>query len=97
MKPHYKLGDRREFLSVTFLHILHALYVLHTSSNLDDESPDNYVSSRDIIALLKTQNLNWSDTKVGRELAKMGLVKEDKKIGGKTLKIWKGLKQLIVE
>jgi hypothetical protein len=37
--------------------------------------------------------MNMSDTKVGRELGKLGLVKDVKKIGKKTIKIWKGIKK----
>jgi hypothetical protein len=60
--------------------------------NLTDVSPDNYVASKDIIAFIKERGLNMSDTKIGRELGKLGLVKEDKKVDGKTIKIWRGIK-----
>lgn len=61
------------------------------SIDVQDMSDENYTASRDIISCLKAQNLNWSDTKIGRELTKLGLVKEDKKIEGKTIKIWRGI------
>jgi arginine repressor len=60
--------------------------------NLADDSADNYVASKDIIAFIKERGLNMSDTKIGRELGKLGLVKEDKKVDGKTIKIWRGVK-----
>ena len=60
--------------------------------NLADASEENYTSSKDIITFLKERGMNMSDTKIGRELAKLGLVKEDKKVEGKTIKIWRGIK-----
>jgi hypothetical protein len=36
--------------------------------------------------------MNMSDTKIGRELGKLGLVKIDKKIDGKTIRVWNGIK-----
>jgi len=60
--------------------------------NLADASEENYTSSKDIITFLKERGMNMSDTKIGRELAKLGLVKEDKKVEGKTIRIWKGIR-----
>jgi hypothetical protein len=38
-------------------------------------------------------NVNLSDQKIGRELSKLGLTKDDKRIEGKTIKVWRGIKQ----
>lgn len=61
--------------------------------DLTDMSVDNFVQSRDIIEHLKTMNLNLSDQKIGRELSKLGLTKDDKRMNGKTIKVWKGIKE----
>jgi hypothetical protein len=58
-----------------------------------DTSDNNFTPSRDIIAYLKTIDVNLSDTKIGRELTKIGLIKRDKRMGGKTIKVWRGIKQ----
>lgn len=51
------------------------------------------VPCRDIITHLKTMNMNLSDTKIGRELSKLGLTKSDKKINGKSVRVWNGIKE----
>jgi hypothetical protein len=61
--------------------------------NVGDGAEDNFVAAKDIIAYVRSQDLNMSDTKIGRELGKLGLVSSDKKVGGKCLKIWKGIKK----
>ena len=91
-EPEEVLEETKEWVSTDSIQIKTALeerFVI----DLTDTSADNYVSSRDIIAHLKTMNLNLSDQKIGRELGKIGLIKDDKKIQGKTLKIWKGIKE----
>jgi hypothetical protein len=60
--------------------------------NVSDSSEDNWTSSKDIIGYVKERGMNMSDTKIGRELGKLGLVKIDKKIDSKTIKIWRGIK-----
>lgn len=60
--------------------------------DLADTSDDNYAPSRDIITHIKSCGLNISDTKIGVELGKLGLQKCQKKIGGKNIKIWVGLR-----
>jgi hypothetical protein len=40
-------------------------------------------------------NVNLSDQKTGRELSKLGLIKDGKRIEGKTNKIWRGIKSLL--
>ena len=51
------------------------------------------VSAREIIDYLKKEkHLKMSDTKIGRELGALKLVKDDMKVNGKTTRVWKGLK-----
>jgi phage/plasmid-associated DNA primase len=71
-----------------FREVLEEEFVL----NPGDDSNDNFVAAKDIIAYIKGKSLNMSDTKIGRELGKLGLKSSDKKIGGKTLKVWFGIK-----
>jgi hypothetical protein len=57
-----------------------------------DSSEGNFVAAKDIIAYVRSQELNMSDTKIGRELGKLGLVRTIKKVSGKCVTIWKGIK-----
>jgi hypothetical protein len=53
----------------------------------------DFVQSRDIINYLtKEKQLKMSDTKIGRELSGLKLVRKDMKIKGKTVKVWRGIK-----
>ncbi len=54
---------------------------------------DNYVSARNIIQYLSENGVKMSDTKIGKELAKIGLRKADKKVDKKTIRVWYGLKE----
>jgi len=51
-----------------------------------------YVTSRDVINFIREQGVNMSDTKIGREMTKLGYVRKDVKIDRKTVKVWIGLK-----
>jgi hypothetical protein len=52
------------------------------------------VPARDIINFLtKEKQLKMSETKIGRELAGLKLVKKDMKLKGKTMRVWCGLKE----
>ena len=63
------------------------------SQNDPTYNEDNdYVSSRQIIAFIKEQGINMSETKIGRELKKLGLKKHNKKLNGKTTLVYLGLK-----
>lgn len=53
---------------------------------------DDWLPSRQIITYLKGAGLALSDTKIGRELTKMGLVRDTKKVAGKTTSIWRGIR-----
>lgn len=56
--------------------------------------PTDWVPAREIINALKAAGVALSDTKIGRELTKLGLSKEDRKVDGRTIRVWKGVKQL---
>ncbi len=53
----------------------------------------DWVAARDIISVVKAAGINLSDTKIGRELTKLGLIKDDKKIKGKTQRVWIGIRR----
>jgi hypothetical protein len=55
----------------------------------DDEA---FVPAKEINAYLKNHGLAMSETKVGRELARLGLTGKVKKIDGKTSRVWFGLR-----
>jgi hypothetical protein len=55
-------------------------------------SEDNWTGAREICDYIKEKGLNYSDTKVGRELTKLGLEKTVKKVSGKTIKVWVGIR-----
>lgn len=54
----------------------------------------DFVQARYIIDYLtKEKHLKMSDTKIGRELTGLKLVKNDMKIKGKTVRVWHGIKE----
>ena len=71
-----------------FREVLEEEFVLNPS----EVAEDNFVAAKDIIAYVRSQNLNMSDTKIGRELGKLGLERTIKKVGGKAVGVWKGIK-----
>lgn len=90
-EPVEVLEETKEWIpceTVEFRRVLEDKYTI----NVADTSDDNFVPSRDIIAYLKAMNVNLSDTKIGRELSKLGLIKDDKRIDGKTIRIMRGIK-----
>lgn len=59
---------------------------------------NDYVSAREIIDYLtKEKKLKMSDTKIGRELGLLKLVNDYKKVNGKSLRVWFGVKELPCE
>lgn len=66
--------------------ILEEKYVI----NLSDTAA--FIKSRDLIDYIKSRGCKMTDTKIGRELRKIGLIGLNKKISNKTSKIWKGIK-----
>lgn len=74
--------------STAFRSVLEEHFVI----NVEDKSDDNFTAAREIITFVKEQGLNMSDNKIGRELAKLGLTKDDKRVDGKTIRVWKGIK-----
>ena len=57
------------------------------------KNPDDVVIAREIIAFLKSKNCMDSETKIGRELSKLGLLNNVKKIGGLAKRVWIGIKK----
>jgi hypothetical protein len=53
---------------------------------------NDWLPARQIINYLKGTGLALSDTKIGRELSKMGLSRDTKRVAGKVVKIWKGIR-----
>ena len=68
--------------------ILEETYVIEPVNTADD----NWTGAREICDYIKEKGLNYSDTKVGRELTKLGLEKTVKKVSGKTIKVWVGIR-----
>ena len=60
--------------------------------NSNEPAEDNWVAAREIIIYVREQQLTLSDTKIGKELAKLGLTKGIRKVGGKSTSIWNGIK-----
>ncbi len=73
-----------------FREVLEEEFVLNPSCSEEG----NFVAAKDIIAYVRSQDLNMSDTKIGRELGKLGLERTIKKVGGKAVTIWKGIKKM---
>ena len=72
-----------------FREVLEEEFVL----NVGDGAEDNFVAAKDIIAYVRSQDMNMSDTKIGRELGKLGLERTIKKVSGKAVGVWKGIKK----
>ena len=53
---------------------------------------NDWLPARQIIIYLKGAGMTLSDTKIGRELSKMGLSKADRKVNGKTVRVWRGIR-----
>ena len=90
-EPDDVLEETKEWVPCETMELREVLEEKYTI-DVADVSDDNFTSSRDIIAFLKTMNVNLSDQKIGRELSKLGLIKDDKRIGGKTIRILRGIK-----
>ena len=87
VEPPEVLEETKEWIpneSGAFREILEQEYIIDLTS-------DGFITAREISEYVKGQNVNMSDTKIGRELGKLGLVKNVKKIGGKVTKGWVGL------
>lgn len=54
---------------------------------------ESYIPSREIIKYLQDEGVKLSDTKIGRELRKIGLVSDIKKIDKKVCRVYFGLKE----
>lgn len=90
-KPKEVLAESDELLIVEDIKIKALLEERYEFVPTDDK--DNYIPSRDIIQYLTENGVKMSDTKIGRELAKLGLKKDDKKVDKKTTRVYYGLKE----
>jgi hypothetical protein len=68
--------------------LLEETYIIDPANTADD----NWTGAREIYDYIKEKGLNYSDTKVGRELTKIGLEKTVKKVSGKTIRVWIGIR-----
>lgn len=90
-EPSEVCEETREWIpsgSAEFRNVLEERFVI----DLTNESEDNFTSARDIIDYIKEKGMNMSDTKIGRELGKIGLIKTVKNINNKSTNIWKGIR-----
>jgi hypothetical protein len=67
--------------------ILEETYVIDPSNTAED----NWTGARELCDYIKEKGLNYSDTKIGKEFAKLGLEKTVKKVAGKAIKAWVGI------
>jgi len=56
------------------------------------EDVDNYIPAREILTYLNQNGIRMSDTKIGKELKKLGLKNDVKKIDKKAVRVYYGLK-----
>lgn len=63
---------------------------------VSSDDPDNCVPAREIISYLNQNGIRMSDTKIGRELKKIGLKTGIKKMGNKTTRVYFGLRSEFV-
>lgn len=53
---------------------------------------NDWLPARQIITYLKGTGLALSDAKIGRELSKMGLSRDMKRVDGKAIRVWRGIR-----
>jgi hypothetical protein len=68
--------------------------VLEEAGYAISDSETDYIPARDIIIKLRGSGMSLSDTKIGRELTKLGLKRTDKRVAGKTIRVWLRLKEI---
>ena len=67
--------------------------------NVADKGVDNFTTARDLITCIrgkismKTNGGVISDTKIGREMTKLGVIPHVKKINGASKRVWLGIKR----
>ena len=59
----------------------------------EPRTEENYVRFSVLREYINEANIKMSDTKIGRELKKMGLIRDDKKVEKKTVTVYYGLKE----
>lgn len=92
-EPPEVLEETKEWVqpeAAAFREVLEEAFVIDMTSTV----ADNYATAREIINHIKGAGLNLSDTKIGLELGKLGLIKIQKKISGRNIKVYNGIKSL---
>lgn len=93
VEPAEVLEETKEWVppeAAKFREVLEEGFVIDMTST----AADNYATSREIIDHIKAAGLNLSDTKIGIEMGKLGLEKIQKKIEGRNVKIYIGIKSV---
>lgn len=93
-KPKEVIAEINELFVLEDIKIKELLEAKYEFVPTDEEVPTiNCVSSRDVITYLSEEGIRLSDVKVAKELKKIGLIQCRKKMDGKTIVIWNGLRQ----
>jgi hypothetical protein len=99
-KPEEVVNESNELFiveDVALKVILEEQYEFVPTSKLEavkeDDKPDNCVRFSDISIYVKNKGIYMTDTKLGKELKKIGLVKDDLKINKKKCVVYFGLKE----
>lgn len=93
-KPPEVVAEINEHLVVEDIKIKELLEAKYQFVPTDEEVPSiNCVTSREVISYLNEEGFKLSDVKVAKELKKIGLVQSRKKMDGRTIVVWNGLRQ----
>jgi hypothetical protein len=90
-KPKDVLNESDELIIIEDVKLKTLLEEKYEFVSTDEK--DGWVAVRDIITYLQENGVKMSDTKIGRELKKIGLKKVDKKVNKKTVTVYFGLKE----
>lgn len=90
-KPEEVLAESDELLVVEDVKLKTILEAQYEFVSTEDE--EAYVSFSELSRYIRAEGIQMSDTKIGRELKKLGLKKKDKKVEKKTLTVYFGLKE----
>ena len=93
MEPAEVMEETKEWIppaAAAFREVLEEGFVI----DMANTAADNYATAREIINHVKAAGLNLSDTKIGQEMGKLGLEKIQKKIDGRNVKIYTGIKSI---
>jgi hypothetical protein len=91
VKPPQEVLDERDELIVVEDVKLKA--ILCQKYEFTPKENEDFVSFKELYSYLVEENIHMSETKMGRELKKLGLLKVDKKVNKKTTSGFYGLKE----